>query len=121
MKWMLPEARTVLTDRYLFMQHLEKDKLTFAINFTLKHVQLLARARKCVYLETADGVWLGSSEQFALSISNTVYTQRNFGRVMPAIHIHLLHSEARNQTERNTEDMAPINTCIPCGLPLTFE
>lgn len=52
MKRMLLEARTVLRDRYLFMQHLKKDKLAFAINFTLKHVQLPVRPRKCVYLET---------------------------------------------------------------------
>lgn len=49
----------------------------------------------CVFGNRADGVWLGSSEQFASSILNIVYTQRN-------IHIHLLHSEAHNQTERKT-------------------
>lgn len=41
---------------------------------------------------------------------------------MPAIHIHLLYTEAHNLTEAKTNrEHGLVNTCITCGLPLSFE
>lgn len=59
--------------------------------------------QNCVFGNTADGVWLGSSEQLVSSMSNIALTQRNFlNPVMPAVQIHLLHTDAYNQTQRKT-------------------
>lgn len=77
MKWMLLEARTVLRDGYLFMRRLMKDELALAVNFTLKRAAACKTEKMCVFGNRADGVCLGSSKQFASSISDIVYTRRH--------------------------------------------
>lgn len=65
----------------------------------------------------ADGVCSGSSEPFALSASNMVYTQRN----STACDTYSSSSSRRliiKQRQRQTQKRRPVNSRVTCGLPL---
>lgn len=55
-------------------------------------------------------------------IKYSLHTEEFQSLSMPAIHIHLLHTEAHNQTEGKTNrGHGLVNICITCGLPLPFK
>lgn len=94
----------------IFCNIWRKRRLAFAVHYTLN------RACKTEQMEFA---WVHQSH--LLRAHQIWFTHRGI-LAMPVIHIHLLLTEAHNQTEGKTNtEHGLVNTRVTCGLPLPFE
>lgn len=111
----IPRRTASLRVRYPFVEQLKKGEPAFGVNYAVKCACKTEKS-VCIWRESRWSLVRFIKAVCFEHIKYSLHTEDFLA--MPAIHIHLLHTEAHNQTEAKTNrEHGLVNTCITCGLP----